>query len=96
MEIDPEVDGWSSTSALSWKEVPEYMRQKSRNNQQIWRMAEWLYNTCYSNGPYAKQTWASLTHPNHVQAANEWYDKALELLKKIDNREFVGPDNHKD
>ena len=82
MDIDPEIDSWSSTSALSWK--------KSRNNRQTWRLAEWLYDNCYSNGPYAKLSFP----PRDLPSAGEWYDKAKQLTYMLAYNAFTGEDNH--
>lgn len=60
----------------------------SRANPQIWRMAEWLH----TNSLTKIYEWDQVGKP----FKNAQYDKAAILLKKIDNREFVGPDNHKD
>jgi len=66
------------------------MRSKpSRNNPQIWRLAEFTANKI---GFIVGATWISYG----TQDRNKAYDFAAELLKKISNNEFTGPDNHKD
>lgn len=62
------------------------MQQKTRANPQIWRVAKWTY-TAFSNRAF--KTLAE-------SKKNWYYDKAAELLKKINNNEFTGKDNHSD
>lgn len=83
-DIDPEIDAWSSTSALSW------VKKKPRNNKQTWKLAEWLYDNCYGNGPYFKPPFPH----QYPQAAGEWYDKAKQLTYMFAYNAFTGEDKH--
>ncbi len=65
-----------------------------RLNKSIWRIAEWLYDNICSikyyetrgRSPYL--SWKS----EPIYNKNELYDKALELLRKMNNYEFTGED----
>lgn len=71
---------------------------KIRGNRQIWGLAEFLHeiynlgikDECPSD---AKEFYESSSYlaENH---RNRMYDKAHSLLKKINNNEFTGEDNH--
>lgn len=56
-----------------------------RNNKQIWRIARWLHQNVSLLGDFM---W-----PNDAYREG-LYDKAVALLKKINNNEFTGEDNH--
>ena len=69
----------------------------TRNNKQIWRLAEWLwYNIVY--GEYSDEdefnSWKEVMETEYFYTRNFFYDKAAELLKKLNNNEFTGEDNH--
>jgi len=69
------------------------MQQQSRltmprNNQMIWRLAEWLSEAI--NSPVVPWRECSEGYKN------DCYDVSAELLKKINNNEFTGEDTHKD
>ena len=58
-----------------------------RSNKQIWRLAEWLHNNVVV---FIDVDWID----TRVPYRNNLYDKAVNLLKKINNNEFTGEDNH--
>jgi len=61
-----------------------------RNNSQIWRIAKWLYD----NVPKYEMYYPWKTEEQ--SGKDRWYDKALELQRKIMNNEFTGEDSHAD
>ena len=65
---------------------------KSRANPQIWRMAAWYSNN--TKRPYVDHSHVFKLAFQHDKII--FYDKMAELLKKINNNEFVGQDDHKD
>ena len=68
----------------------------SRNNKQIWRLAEWLYwNTFDFVYPACERFCVNWKDENDT-TKNHFYDKTLELQKKMFNNEFVGEDTNKD
>lgn len=63
---------------------------KSRANPQIKRLSKYLFNM-------SKEIHNSrIEWGGSIGIRNFYYDKAAELLKKINNNEFVGGDNHSD
>lgn len=65
---------------------------KSRNNPQIWRLAKWISDNFIQTYDPNEVEWI-LEQQRH-EYRDEVYDLAAELLKKINNNDFVGPDNH--
>lgn len=68
--------------------------EKIRANKQVWKLAEWLHENCFSNGPYHKISWKIMKGtPNYEQALNEWYDKAKTLFYMFAYDAFRGGDD---
>ena len=57
----------------------------TRNNKQIWRLTRWLHQNVSKLGDFM---WPNDAYRNGL------YDKSAELLKKLNNNEFTGEDNH--
>ena len=67
----------------------------TRANKQIWRLARWVYEEiCMGVCDPNEQENLFEQLPN--RDCNKMYDKAAELLKKIQNNDFTGGDNHRD
>lgn len=72
----------------------------TRGNKTIWRVAEWIFNECIAEKEYGE------TRDNYllceelsdrsIRYREEMYDKAAELMKKIQLNEFTGEDSHGD
>ncbi len=70
---------------------------KTRDNKQLWRMAEWLYLFRISS----LMDLNFIEHKPSFESQPEWYknsiyDKAVILIKKIQGNEFTGEDDHED
>lgn len=59
-----------------------------RSNKQIWRIAEYI--STQFNSPVVP--WRECSEGYR----NECYDETMYLLKKLNNNEFTGGDDHKD
>jgi len=59
----------------------------TRNNKQIWRIAEWLFKT------FEREIDWSVTESWRREW---WYDKSAELQKKLASNDFTGDDSHGD
>jgi hypothetical protein len=67
------------------------MQSKTRSNNQIWRIAEYIYDKFYCPR-CGYLPWKT----EDQDSKDKHYDKAAELLKKIQMNEFTGEDTHKD
>lgn len=59
----------------------------TRGNKQIWRICRYVYHEFIRTGDY---TWLDF----QPHARYKLYDQVIELMKKINNNEFTGEDNH--
>lgn len=69
---------------------------KIRSNKLIWKIAEWLYSEFDENSPYTHFNSAHSSTSQLRYLRENYYDSAVELLKKIQNFEFTGGDEHDD
>lgn len=70
--------------------------EKIRANKQIWRLAEWLANDlCWEYDSFHRVNEPFVDFKDyHVSNREFFYDKAVELLRKMTDRNFTGGDNH--
>lgn len=62
----------------------------------IWRLAEWLYWNVFDFIYPACERFCMSWKDESETVKNHMYDKAAELMKKIQMNEFTGEDTHKD
>lgn len=67
-----------------------------RANEQVWQLAEYLHDEI--GNPWINGGWGNTVDFQNLEGTEltkeDMYDIAADLLKKIENREFTGPDNH--
>lgn len=68
----------------------------SRNNQQTWRLAKWLFDNCTEFWETDRMNTPHDFNKIHGDYKNDHYDLAKKLTYMFAYNAFTGPDNHDD